>query len=285
VLILRPPRTSQPQQAVGLDRRFDALIVPTFGAREAVNSLWPTIGAGGTFDQSRPSRGGRSFYFQGGSDQVSLPRLIYTSDKLAGLFGANSQTLVIQTRCISVPFGTVFSLGRPSLSRLRFGLSLRNGSGNVEFLTHNGGFNTVSWAGSGTSAGEFATYVVVYNTDGTNGTLRLCKNGRDFGAQSFAASNFPNAAGEAFNFGAANASQGSDNFWGLEAEHTLFAILPGAVAPSQAADLSVNPWQLFAPEPRRLWAPSAAPATPVLSAATALNITTTTADLRVTVTI
>ncbi len=285
MLILRPPRTSQPQQAVGLDRRFDALIVPTFGVHDAANSLWPSIAGGGTFDQARPSRGGRALYFEGGSNQVSLPRLVYVSDKQAGLFGANSQTLVIQTRCISVPFGTVFSLGRPSLSRLRFGLSLRNGSGNVEFLTHNGGFNTVSWAGSGTSAGEFATYVVVYNTDGTNGTLRLCKNGRDFGTQSFAASNFPNAAGESFNFGAANASGSSDNFWGLEAEHTLFAILPGAVAPQHAASLSVNPWQLFAPEPRRLWVPSAAPATPVLSAATALNITTTTADLRVTVTI
>jgi hypothetical protein len=57
-----------------------------------------------------------------------------------------------------------------------------------------------------------------------------------------------------------------------------------ALTEDQAAELSSNAYAVY--EPKRIWVPlSAGPSAPVLSAATALNITTTTADLRVTVTI
>jgi hypothetical protein len=50
------------------------------------------------------------------------------------------------------------------------------------------------------------------------------------------------------------------------------------------AALYFNPWQLLAPLPRRMWAPSAASGIPTLSAATVTAITTTTATPRVTLT-
>jgi hypothetical protein len=49
------------------------------------------------------------------------------------------------------------------------------------------------------------------------------------------------------------------------------------------AALYLNPWQLLAPLPRRMWAPRAANA-PTLSAATVTAITATTATPRVTIT-
>ena len=56
-----------------------------------------------------------------------------------------------------------------------------------------------------------------------------------------------------------------------------------SLSASEAQQFGNNPWQLFAPEPRRIWMPSAS-GLPTLSAATVTAITATTARPRVTIT-
>ena len=57
-----------------------------------------------------------------------------------------------------------------------------------------------------------------------------------------------------------------------------------ALSDAEAVELTRNPWQLFAPRTQRIWAPAVASGIPTLSAATLINITSTTATPRVTLT-
>jgi hypothetical protein len=66
--------------------------------------------------------------------------------------------------------------------------------------------------------------------------------------------------------------------------YPLIAFADRAVPNEYMRAATANPWQLFAPLPRRMWAPSAATGIPTLSAATVTAITATTATPRVTIT-
>jgi hypothetical protein len=63
-----------------------------------------------------------------------------------------------------------------------------------------------------------------------------------------------------------------------------FTIFGGLLTPAEAQSLWVNPWQVYKPAPTQIWFPGPVSAAPTLSSPTMVNITTTTATPRVTVT-
>ncbi len=85
----------------------------------------------------------------------------------------------------------------------------------------------------------------------------------------------------AFTFTDVGQQSGSDFVVG---SFPLLAFWRRALSDGELISLTRNPWQLFAPLPRMLWAPAAATGIPVLSAATVTAITATTATPRVTIT-
>jgi hypothetical protein len=76
------------------------------------------------------------------------------------------------------------------------------------------------------------------------------------------------------------------NYWSgssLDVTVLLGGVWNRCLTPDEVWRVSRNPWQLFAPMPQQIWVPSISTA-PTLSSPTMVNITTTTATPRVTVT-
>jgi hypothetical protein len=72
---------------------------------------------------------------------------------------------------------------------------------------------------------------------------------------------------------------GQSGFATSYADHEFYLVgsVNRALSAAEVASLSNNPWQIFQPTPRRLWVVGASSGIPTLSAAAAINLTSTTA--------
>jgi hypothetical protein len=77
--------------------------------------------------------------------------------------------------------------------------------------------------------------------------------------------------------GTVSVGQSGINSFYADHEFYLVGSVNRALSSAEAASLSANPWQIFKAKPRRLWVADVDKKIPVLSAATAVNITSTTA--------
>jgi hypothetical protein len=170
----------------------------------------------------------------------------------------------------------VFGEQETATGQYNYGFYESGSSGDLVFFVHNGATGVNAGGGTAWRSGQGPQLWVGTYGDGDN-NIRMYLDGAQVGV-----------AAQTGNIQRVTSALLRSCFWsGGTPNFALITagVLPRRMSAAEVARLGRSPWQLFAPEPRRLWVPSAAPATPVLSAATALNITTTTADLRVTVTI
>ncbi len=269
MLILRPPRTSQPQQRVtvselALSLGLWSLAVATARGVATFGPAQSEVGAPGVSAQG----GLVGWNLNGSTQHVDLGTPPAAADSVSILVTARQGSTVnafpISTRSSGASEGIEIIVGPSSAV----------GQAALRVGTASDSHDTTLSPATGLDDGRHHTHVATWGRFA--GTARHFVDGRLAGSVATTGGTITHS--QSLRIGL----RGSTYFAGQVALAAFFTrTLPASVA----AELSRNPWQLFAPEPRRLWVPSAAPATPVLSAATALNITTTTADLRVTVTI
>lgn len=293
MLILPRPRFSQPQQGWAVAREYRAhlggLMLPSLGLTALTGQSVVRVGANGFIGGSQQEASWRhtdttSFY----RSQIPNPTLNDTDGpavaclgrfRLRQAPGANQQAI----------FGLGANSGGPGNTLF---IAAVDTSNNIQALCGTGGFNP-GWDLLGVNAGDFQWHTVLMEAHTSASGFTFVKRFSIDGRVLPEISHPGNGGSLPYEWLCALGTRRTSDIGGeLHAEVSLVA---GWVFPkigdhffteAQAARLTKNPYaELFAPTPRRIWVPSAAPATPVLSAATALNITTTTADLRVTVTI
>jgi hypothetical protein len=155
-------------------------------------------------------------------------------------------------------------------------------------VVNNGWRYTSNTGGAGTSvsstnnvldtSAEFFTHRIAASFDGTN--VRLFANGR-FDTSAAATAPISHATRRTRIMAGYTQADSS----GLRTAISIAAVWDRALSDEEVAAVSVNPWQLFAPLPQKLWLPDTGPTgIPVLSAAGATSITATTATPQVTLT-
>lgn len=284
MLILRPPRTSQPQQAVGVDPSWRSLVPDAIvQSNNGFSALGRPLTRVGTTTRVSTTGGMATRHLASGTN---IERVRF-SVRLGLASGTLPVSLVVVFRTTTTttdrtiaalgsdsgePGNTLFAIttGVSSASALRAIVGNSSGNASIESAAidiNDGAVHTaiVSFAGFTLSSNPVDLYL----------------DGRRVASTVISDTGVSNE----YTWIVAGGSRRTTDLAGADCD--VLAVYPilRYLPESDACNLSRNPWQLFAPEPRRLWVPSAAPATPVLSAATALNITTTSVDLRVTVTI
>lgn len=239
-LIYRRPWTRQPQTAPTLAQRYasaNLVVLPSIGALNLSKTKPTTVTSSGTVSRGT-NRYGQTFGFSSSYLDVGAVQ--------GGL--AEEFTLVViveMTAAGSYPMILSANNGGTDIFELR---GFAN-SGSIELSCKQVGGAYIEARDSTNIVGLGPQVIVAtFKTD----TAKLWRNGPLVAS----ASN----AGGAFSWGTHSWRVGDRAVSGgfpLTGSVGLVACLPFAVPDAEAASLAVNPWQLFAPLPRRIWAPAA----------------------------
>ena len=244
-LIVKRPRTSQPQLAVGVDwsnpitRALEwakiapsALFTGAFGGQ-------PTLGGGATPDPQTLVAGISSKYDT--TNYAVLP---------AGIGNAAEGTVLVVHASTALPpsggggYSHVLASNISSSSTNGWMLMLGNGNGYLQFRT----VNPAAGVADGTIAlndGRVHASIGVWRT-ASGAQVRSYVDGRVNGTGTNA------AAGSVSQDTWVGKAQ--DSFWsGLQGNILFVALFRRALSDSEALALSANPWQLLLQPSRRLW--------------------------------
>ena len=270
MLILRTTRTAQPQQPTEVDARFGIheAWLPHVSPIGLVRRSPPSVEA--TYNIARLPSGsglnvtatGRRYAqpFFNGQSQYSWLIVAHRDGSATGLFS------VLRKAPVAIPaqenVGAVRALVWPGAVRQEVNYSTPGGEDIANYQNR-----TVVFAGRVDSSSSLIWTLV----DG-----RITQSAIPSGTGALDSSSNPLCLG-ATESGGEVATPWSN----------LLTLLWQGTIPSVSTlhALMRDRWSVFAPEPRRIWAPVAAPSTPVLSAPTVISITATSVTPRVTVTI
>lgn len=274
MLILRTTRTAQPQQTVGVDwgnPLTRGLVFADPGTSLSNAALMQPMGRTGTRSVVRDGQAWRGFGASG----------IGSTDAVNTGFNGQSAPITIFARYIRTGLG---GNGVGRLWERSTADTMLFSSGVPEYYrAYSGG--TGIWAfsvGDGSGDANVVVSIAVSSTGVASDVPQGYVNGRTVTLSTTAGtSGTPNAGTSNYFIG--NNPAGARNWDGFIGE---FLVWHRILSPAEVAAVHRNPWQLFAPEPRRIWVPGAVgPSTPTLSAPTVINITATSATPRVTITI
>lgn len=247
MLILRQPRTSQPQQAAGVDwgnPLTRGLVLAYDGQTLSNAALMRPMGRTGTVLRQLNAKRVRGFGANG----------LGASDAVNSNFNGQSAPITIWTRYFRTGGGGN-GVGRV-FQRAGADLMLQS-SGVVDYYrTFSGGTGIWSF-GTGTDRGTDANteYTIAVVSSGVASDVPAgYVNGLPISLSTIAGTSGTPSFGTS-NYFIGNEPGLSRNWDGLIGEFLVWHRLLSAV---EIAELQRNVWQLFAPEPRRIWVPSGA---------------------------
>ena len=238
-LILRPTRTTQPTQPVGIDRGN--------GLTLGLGFAWTpqfVVDQNGNITATNPG------------NTSTAPTAVFAKYGVGNKYNASSAYWTGPGQVAETGGRTRFALLRVgSASSTRAILSNGGNGGCMLRITNNTDVvwvitgSTVAWTlASAVAAGEYCFLVVTLNAD--NISYKVYKNGVLLVSTTAA-----NTAGSSGNLTPYVAQSGAASSYG---DHEIY--LTGSfnreLSASEVASLSLNPWQIFQPISRRIWMPS-----------------------------
>ena len=257
-VILKPPWTTQPQVAVGIDwsapiaRGLTALVNANpaqgiLGELVIGQRAWQVAGSvlaarsGQGIGQTTPGTNGVSWDRQSNTATRGPDSFFPTSPIIS--YGAYYTPLALDSSTCAT-FGVGFGSGSG------YHLTPAFSDGTVRTTFYDTTPRSIDSA-SGAVVIGVPTFLLT-TCDGA--TLTLYVNGRSVGTVAVGGTSITYNSFAQLDLGGAASPFGNV---GSSAVYHYGAIWNRCLLPAEVAKLSVNPWQLFAPLPRRIWAPAA----------------------------
>lgn len=271
--MLRPVWTRQPQQQVPLGGSLAAGLTFLWSATSAIQEIVGRKPATTVYGTWAPSTSPVGIAYRSGTPNLQFaPPAAATSTDYTAFAYVNDDTGNGATRN---PFDADDS-GTARVFQLRF-----QSNDGIEFITFDTSGNPY-FATSG--ALTWAPRVGMLVGRIVSNSMSVWWQGRQLATGSASGTAKTLSAALALNVGT-NRSFAGAAFQSFPGQIMLAGHYNRGLSDAEIIALSQNPWLLFTPPPRRLWLPVAAASNPVLSAATVFNITPTSAQPRVDVTL